>query len=188
MSETKLTFIDSLEDLVALSEKLCSLSEFAVDLEVPTSYVLFELNKKKTWMYFKWNVVFSFAAPLLQELSRPHLSDADLHPRGGLYYWYSGAPWWNVHPERVVHWPIHCKSKETFPLLCLFGGSLKQEDGITSWVQLLLEQLHHLFGLSFLFSRFNHNLEVVVSDPCNPYKEQTNHINVWLDEQMSQLL
>ncbi|XP_037540178.1 exosome component 10 [Nematolebias whitei] len=33
MSETKLTFIDSLEDLVALNEKLCSLSEFAVDLE-----------------------------------------------------------------------------------------------------------------------------------------------------------
>ncbi|XP_013876478.1 exosome complex component 10 [Austrofundulus limnaeus] len=33
MSETKLTFIDSLEDLVALNEKLCSSSEFAVDLE-----------------------------------------------------------------------------------------------------------------------------------------------------------
>lgn len=34
MSDTKLTFIDSLEDLVALTEKLCSSSEFAVDLEV----------------------------------------------------------------------------------------------------------------------------------------------------------
>ncbi|KAM4562795.1 exosome complex component 10 [Odontesthes bonariensis] len=33
MAETKLTFIDSLEDLVALNEKLCKLSEFAVDLE-----------------------------------------------------------------------------------------------------------------------------------------------------------
>ncbi|XP_017273053.1 exosome component 10 [Kryptolebias marmoratus] len=33
MTETKLTFIESLEDLVALNEKLCSLSEFAVDLE-----------------------------------------------------------------------------------------------------------------------------------------------------------
>uniref|UniRef100_A0A3B5L6H9 Exosome complex component 10 n=1 Tax=Xiphophorus couchianus TaxID=32473 RepID=A0A3B5L6H9_9TELE len=33
MAETKLSFIDSLEDLVALNEKLCRLSEFAVDLE-----------------------------------------------------------------------------------------------------------------------------------------------------------
>uniref|UniRef100_A0A665THB1 Exosome complex component 10 n=1 Tax=Echeneis naucrates TaxID=173247 RepID=A0A665THB1_ECHNA len=33
MAETKCTFIDSLEDLVALNEKLCGLSEFAVDLE-----------------------------------------------------------------------------------------------------------------------------------------------------------
>ncbi|KAM4571782.1 exosome complex component 10 [Fundulus diaphanus] len=33
MAETKLSFIDSLEDLVALNEKLCKLSEFAVDLE-----------------------------------------------------------------------------------------------------------------------------------------------------------
>lgn len=34
MAETKLSFIDTLEDLVALNEKLCQLSEFAVDLEV----------------------------------------------------------------------------------------------------------------------------------------------------------
>ncbi|KAK2897774.1 exosome component 10 [Channa argus] len=33
MAETKYTFIDTLEDLVALNEKLCKLSEFAVDLE-----------------------------------------------------------------------------------------------------------------------------------------------------------
>ncbi|XP_069545121.1 exosome complex component 10 [Brachyistius frenatus] len=33
MDETKFTFIDTLEDLVALNEKLCKLSEFAVDLE-----------------------------------------------------------------------------------------------------------------------------------------------------------
>ncbi|XP_023122738.2 exosome component 10 [Amphiprion ocellaris] len=33
MAETKFSFIDSLEDLVALNEKLCKLSEFAVDLE-----------------------------------------------------------------------------------------------------------------------------------------------------------
>uniref|UniRef100_A0A8D3BVZ6 Exosome complex component 10 n=1 Tax=Scophthalmus maximus TaxID=52904 RepID=A0A8D3BVZ6_SCOMX len=32
-TETNCSFIDSLEDLVALNEKLCSLSEFAVDLE-----------------------------------------------------------------------------------------------------------------------------------------------------------
>lgn len=33
MSETKCSFIDTLGDLVALNEKLCKLSEFAVDLE-----------------------------------------------------------------------------------------------------------------------------------------------------------
>ncbi|AWP09508.1 putative exosome component 10 isoform 2 [Scophthalmus maximus] len=33
IAETNCSFIDSLEDLVALNEKLCSLSEFAVDLE-----------------------------------------------------------------------------------------------------------------------------------------------------------
>ncbi|XP_060913109.1 exosome component 10 [Labrus mixtus] len=33
MADTKCSFIDSLEDLVALNEKLCKLSEFAVDLE-----------------------------------------------------------------------------------------------------------------------------------------------------------
>ncbi|XP_038161928.1 exosome component 10 [Cyprinodon tularosa] len=33
MAETKLSFIDSLDDLVTLNEKLCRLSEFAVDLE-----------------------------------------------------------------------------------------------------------------------------------------------------------
>lgn len=33
MEETKCSFIDSLEDLVDLNEKLCKLSEFAVDLE-----------------------------------------------------------------------------------------------------------------------------------------------------------
>ncbi|XP_054464989.1 exosome component 10 [Anoplopoma fimbria] len=33
MAETKCYFIDALEDLVALNEKLCKLSEFAVDLE-----------------------------------------------------------------------------------------------------------------------------------------------------------
>lgn len=33
MTETKLIFVKALEDLVALSEKLCKLSEFAVDLE-----------------------------------------------------------------------------------------------------------------------------------------------------------
>uniref|UniRef100_A0A3P9M9G6 Exosome complex component 10 n=1 Tax=Oryzias latipes TaxID=8090 RepID=A0A3P9M9G6_ORYLA len=33
IAETKLSFIDSLEDLVELNEKLCKLSEFAVDLE-----------------------------------------------------------------------------------------------------------------------------------------------------------
>ncbi|XP_040007563.1 exosome component 10 [Xiphias gladius] len=33
MAETKCSFIDALEDLVALNEKLCTLSEFAVDLE-----------------------------------------------------------------------------------------------------------------------------------------------------------
>ncbi|XP_029291840.1 exosome complex component 10 [Cottoperca gobio] len=33
VDETKCSFIDSLEDLVALNEKLCKLSEFAVDLE-----------------------------------------------------------------------------------------------------------------------------------------------------------
>ncbi|XP_045913415.1 exosome component 10 [Micropterus dolomieu] len=33
MAETNLSFIDALEDLVALNEKLCKLSEFAVDLE-----------------------------------------------------------------------------------------------------------------------------------------------------------
>ncbi|XP_044067461.1 exosome component 10 [Siniperca chuatsi] len=33
MAETKCSFIDTLEDLVALNEKLCKLSEFAVDLE-----------------------------------------------------------------------------------------------------------------------------------------------------------
>lgn len=34
MADTKCSFIDTLEDLVALNEKLCQLSEFAVDLEV----------------------------------------------------------------------------------------------------------------------------------------------------------
>ncbi|XP_020487971.1 exosome component 10 [Labrus bergylta] len=33
IADTKCSFIDSLEDLVALNEKLCKLSEFAVDLE-----------------------------------------------------------------------------------------------------------------------------------------------------------
>uniref|UniRef100_A0A8C4IIR4 Exosome component 10 n=1 Tax=Dicentrarchus labrax TaxID=13489 RepID=A0A8C4IIR4_DICLA len=33
MDETRCSFIDTLEDLVALNEKLCKLSEFAVDLE-----------------------------------------------------------------------------------------------------------------------------------------------------------
>ncbi|XP_070825567.1 exosome complex component 10 [Chaetodon trifascialis] len=33
VTETKCSFIDTLEDLVALNEKLCKLSEFAVDLE-----------------------------------------------------------------------------------------------------------------------------------------------------------
>ncbi|CAK6951260.1 exosome component 10 [Scomber scombrus] len=33
MTETKCSYIDTLEDLVALNEKLCKLSEFAVDLE-----------------------------------------------------------------------------------------------------------------------------------------------------------
>uniref|UniRef100_A0AAX7T1E9 Exosome complex component 10 n=1 Tax=Astatotilapia calliptera TaxID=8154 RepID=A0AAX7T1E9_ASTCA len=33
VAETKLSFVDTLEDLVALNEKLCKLSEFAVDLE-----------------------------------------------------------------------------------------------------------------------------------------------------------
>ncbi|XP_068454689.1 exosome complex component 10 isoform X2 [Clinocottus analis] len=33
MAETKCSFIDTLEDLVALNEKLCKVSEFAVDLE-----------------------------------------------------------------------------------------------------------------------------------------------------------
>ncbi|KAG7521384.1 exosome component 10 [Solea senegalensis] len=33
MAETKLSFIDTLEDLVALNERLCTMSEFAVDLE-----------------------------------------------------------------------------------------------------------------------------------------------------------
>uniref|UniRef100_A0AAX7UE02 Exosome complex component 10 n=1 Tax=Astatotilapia calliptera TaxID=8154 RepID=A0AAX7UE02_ASTCA len=33
LAETKLSFVDTLEDLVALNEKLCKLSEFAVDLE-----------------------------------------------------------------------------------------------------------------------------------------------------------
>ncbi|XP_056278938.1 exosome component 10 [Pseudoliparis swirei] len=33
ITETKCSFIDSLEDLVALNEKLCKVSEFAVDLE-----------------------------------------------------------------------------------------------------------------------------------------------------------
>ncbi|XP_028266781.1 exosome complex component 10 [Parambassis ranga] len=33
MAETTLSYIDTLEDLVALNEKLCKLSEFAVDLE-----------------------------------------------------------------------------------------------------------------------------------------------------------
>ena len=34
MEETKCSFIDTLEDLVALNETLCKVSEFAVDLEV----------------------------------------------------------------------------------------------------------------------------------------------------------
>lgn len=34
MDESNFSFIDTLEDLVALNEKLCKLSEFAVDLEV----------------------------------------------------------------------------------------------------------------------------------------------------------
>lgn len=34
LDETKCSFIETLEDLVALNEKLCKLSEFAVDLEV----------------------------------------------------------------------------------------------------------------------------------------------------------
>lgn len=34
MTETKYSFIETLEDLVALNEKLCKLYEFAVDLEV----------------------------------------------------------------------------------------------------------------------------------------------------------
>lgn len=38
VAETKLSFVDTLEDLVALNEKLCKLSEFAVDLEVQSSY------------------------------------------------------------------------------------------------------------------------------------------------------
>lgn len=33
-AETKCSFIDTVEDLVALNEKLCKLTEFAVDLEV----------------------------------------------------------------------------------------------------------------------------------------------------------
>lgn len=35
IAETSCAFIDTLEDLVALNEKLSRLSEFAVDLEVP---------------------------------------------------------------------------------------------------------------------------------------------------------
>ena len=34
MEETKCSFIDTLEELVALNETLCKVSEFAVDLEV----------------------------------------------------------------------------------------------------------------------------------------------------------
>lgn len=34
ITETKCSYIETLEDLVALNEKLCKLSEFAVDLEV----------------------------------------------------------------------------------------------------------------------------------------------------------
>lgn len=45
MAETKFSLIDSLEDLVALNEKLGKLSEFAVDLEVQRSYTGFNLTK-----------------------------------------------------------------------------------------------------------------------------------------------
>ena len=34
MAETECSFIDTLEDLVALNETLCKVSEFSVDLEV----------------------------------------------------------------------------------------------------------------------------------------------------------
>lgn len=34
IEETKCSFVDTVEDLVALNEKLCKLTEFAVDLEV----------------------------------------------------------------------------------------------------------------------------------------------------------
>lgn len=34
IAETKCSFVETLEDLVALNEKLCKESEFAVDLEV----------------------------------------------------------------------------------------------------------------------------------------------------------
>lgn len=34
LADTQCSFIDTLEDLVALNEKLCKLPEFAVDLEV----------------------------------------------------------------------------------------------------------------------------------------------------------
>lgn len=34
IADTKCSFIDTMEDLVALNEKLCNLTEFAVDLEV----------------------------------------------------------------------------------------------------------------------------------------------------------
>lgn len=38
MAETTCSFVHTLEDLVALNEKLCKLSEFAVDLEVHRLY------------------------------------------------------------------------------------------------------------------------------------------------------
>lgn len=34
IEETKCSFVNTVEDLVALNEKLCKLTEFAVDLEV----------------------------------------------------------------------------------------------------------------------------------------------------------
>lgn len=57
MDESNFTFIDTLEDLVALNEKLCKLSEFAVDLEVrdwkiascmPTRCNVIHLNSRAT--------------------------------------------------------------------------------------------------------------------------------------------
>lgn len=137
MAETEYSFVETLEDLVALNEKLCKLSEFAVDLEVQRRIMYLGDIRSASRILADGSygqvlviLLFSIAAPFLQEFPRHHQSDADLYKRGGLYSWHPGAPQWDVHTERGVHWPSYCQGNRTFPQgswMLLYGSNCLME-------------------------------------------------------------